>query len=463
MRKSFLFMDLLRIKPDERAAGLVINGSRLAASVNRERYWTGRREPQRRSMPFIVHHAFAMSFVHCKIGIPIMRFRNSLLLGAFVSLGSASLGLAQAAPAAPPSIPGLPPGMTLPPRTPNDSLVSPEVSKDGRVTFRIYAPHAKSVQIRGEFMDWGKPAPQLVMSSDGVWSLTTEPLASGAYRYTFIVDNVVVLDSKNTSTSASASGVESLVEVSTSADDFQANRTDIPHGAIATAYYFSQVAGRQRRLHLYLPPGYEKGQNYPVLYLIHGGGDSDDSWPTVGRAGFIMDNLIADGKAKPMIVVFPDGGVNGMQPMTGDPDKDPFTSDLMTAIIPYIQANYKASPNPEMRALAGLSMGGIQTLNIGLTHTADFRYLGVFSSGWFPPGQQEFMQKYGSTLQQETSRLKLLWYSYGDTDIARPQAETILKIFDEHGVKYRTEMTPGGHTWTNWRLYLSQFAPLLFK
>lgn len=392
-----------------------------------------------------------------------MPFSRSLLLATLVLLSSPSLVLSQATPPPAPSVPGLPPGMKMPPRTPNDSLVSPEVSKDGRVTFRLYAPNAKSVQVRGEFIDWGKPAPPLVMSPDGVWSLTTDPLPSGAYRYSFIVDNAVVLDSKNTSTSASATGVQSLFDVSTSVDDFQANRADIPHGAIETVYYSSQVAGRQRRLHLYLPPGYEKGQDYPVLYLIHGGGDSDNSWPTVGRAGFIMDNLISDGKAKPMVVVFPNGGVNGTQPMVGDPDKDPFTSDLMTVIIPYIQSNYKVSSAPEMRALAGLSMGGIQTLNIGLTHTADFRYLGVFSSGWFPPGQQEFFQKYGDTLQQETSRLKLLWYSYGDTDIARPQAETILKIFDEHGVKYRTEITPGGHTWTNWRLYLSQFAPLLFK
>jgi enterochelin esterase-like enzyme len=394
-----------------------------------------------------------------------MTFSNSFLLVSSFFLLSPSLVPSQTAqnPPAAPNIPGLPPGMTMPARTPNDSLVSPEVSKDGRVTFRLYAPNAKLVQVRGEFIDWGKPAPPLARSADGVWSFTTDPLPSGAYRYNFIVDDAVVLDSRNSSTSSSASGVQSLVDVSTSADDFQADRADIPHGVIETVYYSSQAAGRQRMLHLYLPPGYEKGQDYPVLYLIHGGGDSDDSWPTVGRAGFIIDNLIADGKAKPMVVVFPNGGVNGMQPMVGDPDKDPFTSDLMTAIIPYIQANYKVSSDPENRALAGLSMGGIQTLNIGLTHTANFRYLGVFSSGWFPPGQQEFFQKYGDTLNQEASRLKLLWYSYGDTDIARPQAETILKIFDQHGVKYRTEITPGGHTWANWRLYLSQFVPLLFR
>ena len=370
-----------------------------------------------------------------------------------------------ASPGAPQIPPGmkLPPGMVRPPRTPNDTLVSPEVNSDGRITFRVYAPEAKGVELRGEFYDFGKPPVPLVKGANGVWSITTEPISFGAYRYSFLVDGAVVLDSRNPATSSTPTEVRSLVEVSVSPDDFQADRPNIPHGAISTIYYDSPSAGGQRRLHLYLPPGYETGSDYPVLYLIHGGGDGDDSWPTVGRAGFILDNLIAEGKARPMVVVFPNGGVHGGQPMVADPDKDPFTQDLMSSIVPYVQSHYKVSSNPGMRALAGLSMGGIQTLNIGLTHTQDFGYIGVFSSGWFPDDQQAFKDKFGSTLLQETSRLKLLWYSYGDTDIARPQAEKILKMFDGYGVKYQTEMTPGGHTWTNWRLYLSQFATLLFK
>jgi enterochelin esterase-like enzyme len=379
-----------------------------------------------------------------------------------LAIGLPAILFAQA-PQTPPAVPTLPPGMKFPPRTPNDSLVSPEISSDGRVTFRVYAPKAESVQLNAEFVDFGKPAPELQKEANGVWTLTTAPIASGAYRYNFTVDGAVVLDNRNPNTSSTPTGAKSLVDVSTPPDDFQADRPGIAHGTIATVYYDSKVAGGQRRLHIYLPPDYDSAKDLPVLYLIHGGGDGDDSWPTVGRAGFILDNLIAEGKARSMVVVFPSGGVNGGQPMVADPDKDPFTAELMTVIIPYVQSHYKVSTDPEMRALAGLSMGGIQTLNIGLTHTTDFRYLGVFSSGWFPPDQEVFFGKYGETLKQETSRLKLFWYSYGDTDIARPNAESVLKKLDGYGVAYKREMTAGGHTWTNWRLYLSQFAPLLFK
>lgn len=272
-----------------------------------------------------------------------------------------------------------------------------------------------------------------------------------------------MVDPRNTATSATMTTVRSVVVVSLKPDDPQRDRTGMAHGAVETVYYDSAAAGGQRRMHVYLPPDYAKGKDYPVLYLLHGGGDADESWPTVGRAGFILDNLIADGKAKPMVVVFPAGAVKGGQPMVADPDKDLFTQDLLSAIVPYVEAHYKVSPRPENRALAGLSMGGIQTLNIGLTHTADFRYLGVFSSGWFPEGLKAFEDKFGPTLGEKTAALKLFWYAYGDTDIARPNAEKALKMFDQHGVKYITEMTPGGHTWENWRLYLSQFAPLLFR
>jgi len=363
----------------------------------------------------------------------------------------------------PPAIPGLPAGFKMPPRTPNDTLVSPQVAPDGRITFRLYAPEAKSVTLRGEFLDFFQPPLALVKDELGVWSATTEPVLNGAYRYNFIVDGATVLDSRNPETSATATSAQSLVDVSTTADDIQAARAGVPHGAISTVYYDSPVAGGPRRLHLYLPPGYDKGKNYPVLYLIHGGGDADESWPTVGRAGFILDNLIAAGKARPMVLVFPAGGVKGGQPMVADPDKDPFTAELMTVIIPYIEGNYHVSAQPEDRALAGLSMGGIQALNIGLTHTQQFRYVGVFSSGWFPPDLKAFDDKYGATLGQETGRLKLLWVAYGAADIAKPQALKVLKMFDGHGVKYTAEETPGGHTWANWRLYLSQFAPLLFR
>ena len=184
-------------------------------------------------------------------------------------------------------------------------------------------------------------------------------------------------------------------------------------------------------MHIYLPPDYPRSVNrYPVLYLLHGGGDSDDSWPTVGRAGEILDNLIAAGRAVPMVVVMPMGSVKASgQPMTWDAAQDPFTHDLLDVIMPYVEHHYRVSSAPADTALAGLSMGGIQTLNIGLTHTARFGYLGVFSSGWFPADREAFQDHYGGTLATRTRHLQLLYYINGDTDIALPQAKAVYRMF----------------------------------
>lgn len=344
--------------------------------------------------------------------------------------------------------------------TPNDTISSPVVSPDGRVTFRLYAPEAKNVTIRVN-SDFSKEPIVFAKNDQGVWSATTEPVSSGTYRYNFMVDGATVLDNRNPLTSAGALNVQSLVEVSLDSDDIQANQSGIAHGTISTVYYDSSVAGVRRRLHLYLPPYYDKGKNYPVLYLIHGGGDDDGAWPTVGRANFILDNLIAAGKAKPMIIVFPNGSINGNLQRVPSSEEDLFVPELMKVIIPYMETNYRVSKLPEDRALAGLSMGGGQTAFIGLTHTQQFQYLGIFSSGL--PNREGFEKKYGSTLTQEAARLKLIWFGYGIRDPAKPSAEATMKLLDSFGIKYTSEETPGGHVWANWRLYLSQFAPLLFR
>ena len=181
----------------------------------------------------------------------------------------------------------------------------------------------------------------------------------------------------------------------------------------------------------------------------------------MGRANFILDNLIAAGKAKPMVIVFPNGSINGNLQRVPSSEQDPFIPELMTVIIPYMEANYRVSKMPEDRAIAGLSMGGGQTAFIGLTHTQQFRYFGIFSSGL--PNRKGFEEKYGSTLTQDAARLKRMFYGYGTRDPAKPDAQATLKYFDSHGIKYQSEETPGGHVWANWRLYLSQFAPLLFR
>jgi len=365
-------------------------------------------------------------------------------------------GAAQAQPPA-----ARPPGMPAP--TPNDRLVSPEVAADRRVTFRLYAPEARTVAVTGEFLAWGGPPLALAKGVDGVWTGTSDALPAGAYRYAFLMDGVQVVDPRNPATSASLTQAKSLLVVSD--DDFAADRPGVPHGAIARVRYASPTLGVERQMQVYTPPGYGRdGKTYPVLYLLHGGGDADDSWPTVGRAGFILDNLIAEKKTPPMIVVMPAGAVKPTgQPMTWDAGQDPFTADLLGAVMPYVEANYRVSKAPGQTALAGLSMGGIQTLNIGLTHTERFNWIGVFSSGWFPGDLKAFEDHNGADLGAKAARLKLFYYSNGETDIALPQAKKAFEMFDRHGVRVETHAFPGGHEWSVWRASLYDFAQKLFR
>jgi len=384
-------------------------------------------------------------------------------IGTLIATGALAL-LAMSAAAQQPARPDSVAARPAPPRrpsTPNDSLVSPEVAADGRVTFRLYAPKATEVGLGGEIAGYGKPV-AMTRDARGVWSTVTAPLAPGAYQYRFVVDSVVTVDPKNLATSAAQTDLNSLVVVSRG-DDFQADRPDVPHGAVAKVLYHSPTLG-ERRMHVYTPPGYDRGRDFPVLYLIHGGGESDESWSTVGRAGFILDNLIAAGKARPMIVVMPYGGVgHHSAPMTSDPAKDPFTRDLLDAIIPYVEANYRVSTRATDRALAGLSMGGIQTLNIGLTNLDRFRWLGVFSSGWFPADLQAFEEHGARALETTRTPPKLFWMAHGATDIAKPQSLKVIAMLGKHGINVVSKETPGGHSWTNWRDYLRDFAPLLFR
>jgi len=387
---------------------------------------------------------------------------NSIGGAAFIAMFLVANGQAAEPPAASPPVT---PGFKLPAATPNDTLVSPRFGAAGELTLALYAPEARHVTLVGELLPWGTPAPGLAHADDGTWSITLHP-APGTYRYQFWVDGAAFIDSRNVATSRSQKQVRSLVHVPGNSVEDDA---PVPHGAVAEVYYPSSTFSSPRRMHVYTPPGYGKdGNAYPVLYLLHGGGDSDDSWWTVGRAGFILDNLIAAGKARPMIVVMPAGHVPDAEgtiasakgAMSEDPANDPFTDDLLGSILPFVEHNYRAS---DRRALAGLSMGGVQASNIGLLHPDLFPEVLVYSSGWFPDVRDKFERKWGKSLDAAATRLKLLWVGYGETDIARTNAEAALKMFDRHGLKVTSEMTPGGHEWANWRLYLSQTAPLLFR
>jgi enterochelin esterase family protein len=278
------------------------------------------------------------------------------------------------------------------------SVTSPEVRSDRRVTFRSLAPNAQKVEHRSSgdipgIGGRGVALPQLAKNADGVWETTIGPVPAGAYRYVFVVDGVAVADPRNPMTSPTNTTVYSLAVVQGS-DVF--DLTNVPHGAVASVHYNSTALGGIRRMHVYTPPGYETSRDrYPVLYLLHGAGDVDSSWSMVGRAGVILDNLIAANKAKPMIVVMPAGHVNGAGSAIGGPPAavgargnpgigagpDPFVSDFVTDLMPYVEKTYRVLTDRQSRAIAGLSMGGSQTLNIAIPYLEKFAYIGVFSSG----------------------------------------------------------------------------------
>lgn len=353
------------------------------------------------------------------------------------------------------------------------AVVSPQIESDGRVTFRIYAPKASAVTVGGDIAQGliaGEPgaaaAPAVVMSkgSDDVWSGTTiRSIKPGAWRYTFSVDGVTTADPRNVVTSPNQTQVQSLLVVP---GDFSETR-DVPHGAVSQVRYVASALGNARReMYVYTPPGYEKDAvKYPVLYLIHGGGDTAISWPTVGRANDILDNLIAEKKAKPMIIVMPSGWTpSGGQVMTSDATKDPFNDEMLKDIIPFVENRYRTLATPANRALSGLSMGGIQTLNTGLHNLGTFSYVAVMSSGWISEADRQFFYKSeAAKIPTYNSKLKLFWWGWGQTDIARTNGLAVIDEFKKQGVKIETLETPGGHEWANWRIYLHEVAPKLFQ
>jgi enterochelin esterase family protein len=376
------------------------------------------------------------------------------------------------------------------------AVVSPEVTSERRVTFRILAPNAQKVELRtpgdipGIGGRGGTPL-QFVKNAEGVWEATTNAIPAGAYRYVFAVDGVTVADSRNPVTSQTNTTVYSLAVVPGS-DVFDTK--NVPHGAVASVYYNSTTLGGLRRAHVYTPPGYEAGRDrYPVFYLLHGAGDVDDSWTSVGRAGFILDNLIASGKAKPMIVVMPAGHVNGAGAAIGAPPQappaagaparpDPFVGDFVNDLMPFVEKTYRVQTDRASRAIAGLSMWGSQTLNIAIPHLDKFAYVGVFSSGILggggrgrgaapaagtpePPFGEAWEKANLASLDNAATKkgLRVLWFSTGKEDGLIGTTRNTVDLLKKHGFAPVFLESEGGHTWLNWRDYLSQFAPQLFQ
>lgn len=365
-----------------------------------------------------------------------------------------------------------------PPRqpTPNDTLKSPEVLADSRVVFRLYAPKASEVTVGGDWISQGLgTGGKLTKDEQGVWSLTVGPLPADFYSYTFTVDGVRTLDPKNAMIKQGVTSLDNMFLVPGSGATFEDVQA-VPHGEIRKVWYNSTTLNEQRRLHIYFPPGYDSSKGkYPVFYLLHGGGDEDSGWSTIGRAGFILDNLIAAKKAKPMIVVMPNGSLPRPPVVPGAPPdpaanaafQDRFASELLKDVVPFVEKSYRVLPGSANRALAGLSMGGGQTLRTVATNPDQFAYVGVWSAGVNPQTTADFEKRnaaFLSSAAKVNQHIKLFTVSCGEKDtLAFAGSKNLAEILKKNGIKHDLQITPGAHTWMNWRQYLNELAPRLFK
>jgi enterochelin esterase family protein len=364
--------------------------------------------------------------------------------------------------------------------TPNDTLVSTEVAPDRKVTFRIYAPKASEVRLRGDWME-GITTEALTKDDQGVWSVTVGPLVPDFYSYSFVVDGVKTADPKNAVIKQGISTVDNMVMVPGPEAAFLEARP-VPHGEIRIAWYPSTTLGGERRLHVYTPPGYDtSGERYPVFYLLHGGGDEDSGWSTIGRAGFILDNLLADRKALPMVIVMPNGSLPrpaNPPPLVPGTTPSPevaaalaaaqarFTSELMNDVVPFVEKTYRVRTDARSRAVAGLSMGGGQTQRVLTTHKDAFAHVAIWSAGVRPEASEAFEKEAAAFLAdpaKTNASIRLLSIRVGDKDFTLAGCRNLSELLAKHKIEHRLQVNTGGHTWINWRLYLSELLPQLFR
>jgi enterochelin esterase-like enzyme len=357
-----------------------------------------------------------------------------------------------------------------------DDKFAPEVHPDGRVTFRLKAPLAKKVQIEpisgqpqnNGYNGLGKGVYDLTKDKDGLWSVTTPPAVPGLHAYWLVVDGVRVNDTK-TKTYGSTKMQTCGVEVPEPGVDFYEIK-DVPHGQVHMQWYFSKITNLWRRAYIYTPPGYDTHlkEHYPVFILRHGGGEDETGWVEQGRANFIMDNLLAEGKARPMIVVMD----WGQAPMPNQPVHIPSTPPpleigdvTIQELIPMVDATFRTIPDREQRAMAGLSMGSVQTLYIGLNNLDTFSYLGIFSRR--PMSTEEFGNFSGVFADADAfnKKVKLFWWGAGTAEEGIFNAtKANLAELAEVGIKSVFVEFPGtSHEWQTWRKSLYDFAPRLFR
>lgn len=369
-------------------------------------------------------------------------------------------------------------------------VVSPEVHDNNTVTFRLKAPKAVKVQVTGDFLPTqkiktpfgefdGPGVADLTENKDGVWEFTTpEPLKPELYSYTFLVDGLKITDPSNVYQIRDVASVTNVFIIGGDrADLYKVNK--VPHGTVSKVWYHSDALDLDRRLTVYTPAGYEtSGKRYPVFYLLHGMGGDENAWSELGRTAQIMDNLIAQGKAKPMIVVMTNGNA-ALEAAPGESSLG-FTAPSMNLpktmegsfetafpeVVKFIDKTYRTQANKKGRAIAGLSMGGFHSMHISKQYPDMFNYVGLFSAA-IMPGKDVKSPIYddleGKLKTQFAKKPALYWIGIGTTDFLYKANEDYRKMLDEKGYKYTYYETGEGHIWKNWRIYLTEFVPLLFK
>jgi enterochelin esterase-like enzyme len=346
---------------------------------------------------------------------------------------------------------------------------SPEIAADHTVTFKVHSPTAQSVAINGSWMGWGETL-ALEKGSENIWSVTVGPLEPYLYHYNFFIDEVSAIDPKNAHAMRDGVRYASMLIVPGEASDlFEVN--DIPHGTLSKIWYDSPSLKLNRRMYVYTPPGYEsRNEKYPVFYLLHGGGGDEDAWTALGRANYILDNLIAEGRAKPMIIVMTNGNAFQTSSLRTAPDAPELTMEnyrqyagwfeksLVQDVIPFVEKTYRVKAGKENRAIAGLSMGGGHTVTATTEYPEVFGYIGVFSAGiWEGTEGLE-----GKFLALKKSGINKYWVGCGKDDFVMESNKRLLDMLEKTGIEHEYHESAGGHTWANWRDYLSIFATKLF-
>lgn len=355
-------------------------------------------------------------------------------------------------------------GVTGPALAQSAAVVSPEVQPGGKITFRIQAPKASEVALLGEWAP-GKREP-MTKDERGVWTVTLT-LKPNIYWYLFSVDGVSTVDPRNGRVKTGNS-TQSYVEVLGEEPSFHAVR-NVPHGEVAIRTYYAKALETTRRVYIYKPPAYDqdKAATYPVLYLLHGSGDDESGWTAFGRAQVIADNLLADGKMTPMLMVMP----YGHTPSGTTPGKEPtdvrqrntanFRVDLLNEVLPLVEKGYRVKTGREDRAIAGLSMGGAQALNVGLTNLDKFAWIGSFSAGG--GNAEQTLSALLADPKGANEKLKLLWIGCGKEDRSFAGSQRLAETLTKHGIRHTFRATEGEHTWIVWRDYLHELLPQLFR